>query len=345
MNQIKISSKLTQLELTQLELTQLELTQLRLEQSKLIPVELLGQRLDKILAIIFPQYSRVTLQNCIKVGGVLIDNKRILDPSKKIYNGNTLVLNYTEPAKLNEIAAEEIELDIVYEDDYILVINKQAGLVCHPAPGHYTGTLVNALMHKFKLSNINGNTRPGIVHRIDKDTSGLIIVAKTNEAHFALSKMFADHKKLINRKYICFVFGNPKSGKIETFIKRHPVNRQQFITDDKNGKLAITLYNTKQTRFFTPTKCISIVECKLLTGRTHQIRVHMKHLGCSLIGDSVYGKSKIESIYPEIVKTFPRQALHSAELSFQHPITNERLHFTSPLPQDMQGLYDLFTES
>ena len=183
--------------------------------------------------------------------------------------------------------------------------------------------------------------RPGIVHRLDKDTSGLMLIAKTNEAHMAFANLFANEKgNLIRRKYVCFVFGvpYPRSGKIETFITRHPHNRQMFVSHNSRGKKAITLYEVEKSMYFSSTKAISKIHCELLTGRTHQIRVHMKHIGHNIIGDIIYGKSKIEPIYPLVIRNFPRQALHSYQLEFQHPFTHNWLCFTSTLPRDMLNL-------
>lgn len=308
--------------------------------------EHIGKRLDIVLTNIIPvvtgrNISRTTIQNCIKSGNVSIDNIIVLNPSTKLNKISTVQINIIENNNNYEISGEYIPLNIVYEDDYILVIDKPAGLVCHPAPGHKSGTLVNALVNKFKLSDVNGNIRPGIIHRLDKDTSGLMIVAKTNESHMAFSNLFANFKgSLIKRKYIAVVFGTPqnKQGKIETYITRHPKNRQMFTTSNTNGKLAITLYNVQKNFYFSSTKSISVVECELLTGRTHQIRVHMKYIGCPLVGDKMYCKSKIETVYPDYIKNFPRQALHSSILSFVHPFTNEQLTFTSPLPEDINTI-------
>lgn len=308
--------------------------------------EHIGKRLDIVLTNIIPvvtgrNVSRTTIQNSIKSGNVLVDNIIILNPSTKLNKISTIRINIIENNNNYEINGEEIPLNIVYEDDYILVIDKPAGLVCHPAPGHKSGTLVNALVNKFKLSDVNGNIRPGIIHRLDKDTSGLMIVAKTNESHMAFSNLFANFKgSLIKRKYIAVVFGTPqnKQGKIETYITRHPKNRQMFTTSNANGKLAITLYNVQKSFYFSSTKSISVVECELLTGRTHQIRVHMKYIGCPLVGDKMYCKSKIETVYPDYIKNFSRQALHSSILSFVHPFTNEQLTFSSPLPEDINEI-------
>ena len=308
--------------------------------------EHIGKRLDIILTSIIPvvtgrNVSRTTIQNSIKSGNVLVDNIITLNPSTKLNKISIIKINIIENNSNYEINGEEIPLNIVYEDDYILVIDKPAGLVCHPAPGHRSGTLVNALVNKFKLSDVNGNIRPGIIHRLDKDTSGLMIVAKTNEAHMAFSNLFANFKgSLIKRKYIAIVFGTPqnKQGKIETYITRHPKNRQMFTTSNTNGKLAITLYNVQKSFYFSSTKSISVVECELLTGRTHQIRVHMKYIGCPLVGDKMYCKSKIETVYPDYIKNFPRQALHSSTLSFVHPFTNKQLTFTSQLPEDINKI-------
>ncbi len=363
--------------------------------------EHIGKRLDVVLTDILhvvtgKNISRTTIQNSIRSGNVLLDNVIVLNPNTKLKKISNIQINIVENTKTYEIIGEDIQLDIVYEDNYILVINKPVGLVCHPAPGHKSGTLVNALVNKFKLSNINGNTRPGIIHRLDKDTSGLMIVAKTNEAHMAFSNLFANHKgTLIKRKYIAVVFGVPptnntripqtiitpnkfcmsqsvtpnrefgmqqnitqklnmpqsvshhkmnnvisqnKQVEIRTYITRHPKNRQMFTTSDTNGKLAITLYNVQKSFHFSSTKAISVVECELLTGRTHQIRVHMKYIGCPLVGDKLYCKTKIETVYPDYIRQFPRQALHSSTLSFVHPFTKENLNFTSPLPGDINEI-------
>ena len=311
--------------------------------------EHIGKRLDVVLTNILPvvtgkHISRTMIQQCIKYGNVVINNIAILNPSTKLNRISTIQITDIENCRNTqeyEITGEDIPIDIIYEDEYILVINKQAGLVCHPAVGNKSGTLVNAIVNRFKLSDINGNTRPGIIHRLDKDTSGLMIVAKTNEAHIAFSNLFANHKgTLIKRKYIAMVFGTPKNeqGEIKTYITRHPKNRQIFTASDINGKLAITIYNVQKSFYFTSTKSISVVECELLTGRTHQIRVHMKYIGCPIVGDKTYGKAKIEVIYPEYIRTFPRQALHSSTLSFQHPFTKAYLTFNAPLPEDMQRI-------
>ena len=308
--------------------------------------EHIGKRLDVVLTDILhvvtnKNISRTTIQNSIKSGNVLLDNVIILNPNTKLKKISNIQINIIENTQIYKISGEDIQLDIVYEDDYILVINKPVGLVCHPAPGHKSGTLVNALVNKFNLSNINGNTRPGIIHRLDKDTSGLMIVAKTNEAHMAFSNLFANYKgTLIKRKYIAIVFNIPcnNQGEIKTYITRHPKNRQMFTTSDTNGKLAITLYKVQKSFYFSSTKAISVVECELLTGRTHQIRVHMKYIGCPLVGDKLYCKTKIETVYPNYIKQFPRQALHSSTLSFVHPFTKEQLIFTSPLPEDINRI-------
>ncbi len=315
--------------------------------------EHIGKRLDIVLANILPVVtgkliSRTQIQNCIKSGNVLVNNLCILNSNTKLNDICNIQVNIRNNNNEYEITGENIPLEIVYEDDYILVINKPAGLVCHPAVGHKSGTLVNALVNRFKLSNINGSDRPGIIHRLDKDTSGLMIVAKTNEAHIAFSNLFANAKgTLIKRKYTAVVFNTPQSNQgatnitrnemraIRTYITRHPKNRQMFTTSDNKGKLAITLYKVQKSYYFSSTKSISLIECELLTGRTHQIRVHMKYIGCPVVGDKMYGKTKIEPIYPEYIREFPRQALHSSALYFVHPFTKNELKFTSLIPRDM----------
>ena len=303
----------------------------------------IGKRIDVAISEMVQDFSRTKIQKLIKSKKIVCNGEVILETSKKIIAPCVIKIEDCEPEYEYEIIPERINLDIVFEDEFIIVINKPAGMVCHPAPGHKSGTLVNAIAYHFKnqLSNIGGTMRPGIVHRLDKDTSGLMLIAKTNEAHMAFANLFANEKgNLIRRKYVCFVFGvpYPRSGKIETFITRHPHNRQMFVSHNSRGKKAITLYEVEKSMYFSSTKAISKIHCELLTGRTHQIRVHMKHIGHNIIGDIIYGKSKIEPIYPLVIRNFPRQALHSYQLEFQHPFTHNWLCFTSTLPRDMLNL-------
>ena len=307
-----------------------------------ISAEFIGKRIDSAISEIVDDISRTTLQKLIKNGKVFIDGVALNNPSQKI--NKECIINITQPDALSEyeIIPENIDLDILYEDEYIIVINKPAGLVCHPAPGHKTGTLVNAIVYHFNnLSDINGVLRPGIVHRLDKDTSGVMLIAKTNEAHMSFANLFAKEKgKSIKRKYTCYVFGTlkEKQGRIETFINRHPKNRQLYTISGSSGKLAITLYNIEKTKYITSTKCFSKVNCELLTGRTHQIRVHMKFMGTPIIGDQSYGKGKIDPCFPNIIKDFPRQALHSKELFFIHPFLKREMLFIAEEPEDMKKL-------
>ncbi|MDR3031291.1 MAG: RluA family pseudouridine synthase [Holosporales bacterium] len=313
-----------------------------------ITEKFIGRRLDAAISEILPNMSRTQIQKYIKNGVVLCDRNKIENLSKKISNPCEIEIKIEDFYNDNdyEITPENIDLKVIFEDEHIVIINKPPGTVCHPAPGHKTGTIANALAYKFKnLSDIGGKTRPGIVHRLDKDTSGIMLIAKTNAAHRAFSELFANYKgKLIKRKYICFVFGVPKekTGRIETFLSRHPRFRQQYAPSDTAGKKAITLYSVVESVYFSSTKAISKINCELLTGRTHQIRVHMKYIGNHLIGDGVYGKTKIEETYPELIKNFPRQALHSSELSFIHPITAEFLQFKTNLPKDLETLEKFF---
>lgn len=313
--------------------------------------EKIGERLDSTISDI-SQISRTKIQKYIKDGCVSIDGKVITDGSKKITSPSCIVTIDQKNFNLDDEAirpiAEDIPLDIVYEDDDLMVINKASGMVCHPAPGHHTGTLVNAIMWhcKDKLSDVGEDiSRPGIVHRLDKDTSGLMVVAKSNIAHQKLSEYFASSKgKNIIRKYLCFCFGIPavRNSVVETFIGRDPKNRQQYTVTQTIGKNSITMYEMLKTAYITSTKPLSLIECELLTGRTHQIRVHMKHIGCPLVGDPMYGKRKVEYTYPEVVKDFHRTALHSHYLEFLHPVSKETLCFEADLPGDLKTLDELF---
>jgi 23S rRNA pseudouridine1911/1915/1917 synthase len=289
-------------------------------------VELAAERLDKFISEeLGDEASRTQIQQWIKDGHVTINGKTVKSNYKLSLN-DAIVLTVPEPVDV-AIAPENIPLDVVYEDADVIVINKQRGLVVHPAPGHYTGTLVNALLHHCKdLSGINGALRPGIVHRIDKDTSGLIMAAKNDKAHIHLSEQLKAHT--VNRKYIALVHGNiqHENGTIEAPIGRDSQDRKMYTVTNKNSKHAVTHFVVME-RFGDYT----LVELKLETGRTHQIRVHMKFIEHPLVGDPMYGRSKG-------MMAMEGQALHAAVLGFEHPRTGEQLLFEAPLPGDMNDL-------
>lgn len=280
-----------------------------------------GVRLDKFLAEKTDK-TRSFIQKAIEDGCVLINGKPA-ENKTKVRVGDTV--EFTEPeAKEANIIPREIPLDIVYEDDDVLVVNKPKGMVVHPAPGNLDFTLVNAVMAHCgsRLSTINSVVRPGIVHRIDKDTSGLLVIAKNDFAHQGLAEQFKDHS--IDRVYTAIVKGRfrEKSGTVNAPIGRHPVHRKKMAVTDKNAKNAVTHFKVLEE--LSP--MYSLVECRLETGRTHQIRVHMSYIGHTLLGDTLYGdrnKYKIEG-----------QVLHAGVLGFTHPRTGERLYFESPLPED-----------
>ena len=299
-----------------------------------------GSRLDKYLAQSLPDMSRAQLQRLILSGNVSCDDVVIVDNSHKIRQGDVyqIVIPEAEEALPQ---AENIPLDIVYEDDDLIVVNKPAGMTVHPAPGAYNGTLVNALLYHCRdnLSGIGGVKRPGIVHRIDKETSGLLVVAKNDMTHRFLSEQFAEHS--IERTYYAVVYGipSPTSGRIEGNIGRSPYDRKKMAIVKSGGKPAATNYQTVEVFH----GAAALVKCNLETGRTHQIRVHMSSHGCHLIGDKVYTKSGKNSIMlPASVKTyinsFPRQALHAATLGFEHPRSHQTVSFRSDLPPDMEEL-------
>tara|TARA_B110001454_G_scaffold139599_2_gene129665 strand:+ start:1660 stop:2619 length:960 start_codon:yes stop_codon:yes gene_type:complete len=296
-----------------------------------------GARLDKALAGLVPNLSRERLKALILEGHVT--GKRGLalrDPALKVAAGQSFTVTLPDAAPA-EAVAQNIPLDIAYEDAHLVVVNKPAGLVVHPAAGNLDGTLVNALLHHCdgQLSGIGGVARPGIVHRIDKDTSGLLVVAKTDAAHEGLSVQFRDHS--IERRYHAIVRGHPRpsSGRIETWLGRSDHDRKKMaVQREGRGKNAITHYRTVEAL-----KGAALVECRLETGRTHQVRVHMSHLGHPLIGDQVYGRAgRMKFGHGATKQSFARQALHAAALGFIHPITKERLAFESALPADMQEL-------
>lgn len=292
-----------------------------------------GERLDKFVTDALSDageaVSRSQVQQWIKDGDVLVNGMAVKSNSK-LAEGDRIEVRIPEPEPL-ELTAENIPLQVVYEDGDVIVVNKPRGLVVHPAPGHSSGTLVNALMYHCKdLSGINGIMRPGIVHRIDKDTSGLIMAAKNDLAHAGLAEQLKSHT--VNRKYYALVHGNVPhdEGTIDAPIGRDPKDRKLFTVTDKNSKHAVTHFIVLE-RF----EDYTFMELKLETGRTHQIRVHMKFIGHPLVGDPAYGPSKSKGI------TMEGQALHAAVLGFEHPRTGEQLHFEAPLPEDMQKLLEV----
>jgi 23S rRNA pseudouridine1911/1915/1917 synthase len=292
-------------------------------------------RLDRALAAAVPSLSRARIQALIGENALSIDGKTVTDASSAKFSGQSFSLA-VPPPRPDKAQAEEISLNIVFEDEYLLIVDKPAGLVVHPAAGHADGTLVNALLHhcKGKLSGIGGVQRPGIVHRIDRDTSGLLVVAKTDRAHEGLAKLFAAHD--IDRRYLAVVAGQPAppAGTVRTQIGRHPSNRKKMaVLPDGKGKHAVTHF-----RMLEPLSGAALVECRLETGRTHQVRVHMAHIGHPLIGDATYNNRQKAFIFGPNQSYFDRQALHAASLGFIHPITGEKLGFDSGLPDDIQEL-------
>jgi 23S rRNA pseudouridine1911/1915/1917 synthase len=298
-----------------------------------------GERLDRALTAALPDLTRSRVKALIESRRVtLADGPTVEEPSRKVKKGERFVVDIPAPEPA-EPAAQALDLDILYEDKDLLVLNKPAGLVVHPAPGNPDHTLVNALIAHCgdSLSGIGGVRRPGIVHRLDKDTSGVMVVAKNDNTHHALSKLFAAHD--LTRIYKALVWGGPlaKSGLIETQIDRHPIDRKRMAVRRSGGKHAITEYWLEK-RYGPPLKPIaSLMGAKLGTGRTHQVRVHLSHLGCPVVGDPLYGRKR-NGPGPESLKLFKRQALHAAVLEFIHPRTKEALSFATELPQDMKKL-------
>ena len=303
-----------------------------------------GNRVDKFLQSKFNTMSRTKLQNLIRNGLVKVNKSVIYETSKKIKTKDMIEVNFPPP-KRTSIKPYKMPLDILYDDDDIIIINKPAEMVVHPGAGNYEKTLVNALLFLYqnKLSSVGGKLRPGIVHRIDKDTSGVIIVAKNDEAHINLSQQFSNHT--IKRKYEALVWGalKPQKGKINTKISRSVKNRQLMMVRKEKGKIAITNYKTLEIFQNSNLPKISLVECQLETGRTHQIRVHMNFKGNPILGDKSYGKSikKYKKINVEIEKkinNFKRQALHAKSLGFTHPKNKKELFFEAKRPKDFDSL-------
>lgn len=300
-----------------------------------------GLRLDRFLALHTDGISRARLQKLVQQGFVSCDDVIITDNSFKVRIGDTYQITLPEP-EAAEPEPEDIALNVAYEDDDLIVVNKPAGMTVHPAPGAGSGTLVNALLYHCRdnLSGIGGVKRPGIVHRIDKDTSGLLVAAKNDSAHQKLAEQFAVHS--IERTYLAFVYGvpNPLSGAVDANIGRSPYDRKKMAVLPSGGKRAVTHYQTLKLCG----RAAALVKCNLETGRTHQIRVHLASLGCNLIGDQLYVKAKkslLSGVNAEIkdyINNFPRQALHAQTLGFIHPRTGNYMQFSSDLPEDLQNL-------
>jgi 23S rRNA pseudouridine1911/1915/1917 synthase len=307
-------------------------------------------RLDQALAKL-SNFTRSQIKILLLSGKVKKNEKIFKETSYRVKINEEYFLDIIT-AKEEKFEAENIPLDIIYEDDHIIIINKIAGIVTHPAPGNRSGTLVNALLNytKNNLSNIsndnNENNRPGIVHRLDKETSGLMVIAKNNDSHLNLAEQFKDHS--ISRKYKAIVWGVPDNQIIEGYVERHKINRKKMsLNNQEKGRYSKTII-----KLLSSYKIASLVECKLETGRTHQVRLHMTSINSPLIGDKVYGRSKINQFGREkdsfnkflILKNFSRQALHAYHLGFKHPKTNIYMEFNNEIPVDMQNLIDLITK-
>ena len=299
-------------------------------------------RVDIFIKKMQDELSRTRIKNLILDKRLQLNNKIVTDPSKKIYSGDIVNLTIPEPKKAS-LKPYKLDLDIIYEDDDLIVLNKPAGIIMHPGAGNPDNTIVNALMNysKNSLSNIGDELRPGIVHRIDKNTSGLVVIAKNNQTHEHLSIQFSKHS--IIRIYQLLIWGKvrPSKGKVQTLITRSSKNRQMMEVSNTKGKKAITNYKTIEIFENKNTPTLSLLECKLETGRTHQIRVHMNYLGNSIVGDDKYKKKfkKIQNIDPLLEKNLinlNRQFLHAKTIGFIHPKKNEEMVFNSILPQELE---------
>ncbi len=304
-------------------------------------------RLDKILSKNIKKLSRSQVKILIQNGNVKNNIKTVNDPSYLVKAGEIYTVTLLQN-KTSKFEPENIALDIYYEDDDIIVINKKAGMVTHPAPGNEEGTLVHALLFhtKNKLSKVNDISRPGIVHRLDKDTSGLMVVAKNDESHMFLAEQFKSHT--ITRKYQAITWGSPNNQFVEGYIERHKINRKKMsLNKNKKGKYSKTKIILKKNF-----EIASLVECSLFTGRTHQVRLHLTSINCPIVGDKVYGRSKINQFGKKnetfnkflILKNFERQALHASHLGFIHPQNKKTMNFSINFPEDLSNLLDLLVK-
>lgn len=298
------------------------------------------ERLDRVLLGRYPDFSRSRIEGLVKGGFVTVNGAVAEKAGMKVKETDEIEVEIPPPVPAIP-EPEDLPLEIVFEDDDMIVINKAPGMVVHPAPGHFTGTLVNALLHHCpNLSGIGGVARPGIVHRLDQDTSGLIVVAKSQKAMDGLTQAFASHKH-IEKTYLALCHKAPQMaeltrGRIENLIGRHPVDRKKMAIVEKNGKVAIT--NWQVLAGFSNSPAVSAVQCLIETGRTHQIRVHMASLGRPVIGDAVYGKSALDKRLTPVPQ---RQMLHAWKLRLWHPCRSEQLSFEAPIPEDMRAYLNM----
>jgi len=303
-----------------------------------------NKRIDQVVANQYPKISRTKVNKIIKKNLLKLNGSIFNDPSAKVRLGDQIEFENLQEDRI-DLVPKKMDLKIIFEDEDIIIIDKPIGMVVHPGAGNFENTMVNGLLYhcKNKLSWINGEDRPGIVHRIDKDTSGLLVVAKHDQAHAFIAKQFEEHT--IKRSYLVFVYGilRPLHGRIETLIGRNKTNRQKMSADVARGKTAITNYETLEVFKGSKILDISLVKCTLETGRTHQIRVHMSHKGNPILGDQTYGKKikKLRGIdldFEDILKSLKRQALHAHTLGFVHPKTNQDVFYASDLPEDLNRL-------
>ena len=303
-----------------------------------------NKRIDQVVANQYPKISRTKVNKIIKNNLLKLNGNTFNDPSAKVRLGDQIEFENLQEESV-DLVPKKMDLKIIFEDEDIIIIDKPIGMVVHPGAGNFENTMVNGLLYhcKNKLSGISGEDRPGIVHRIDKDTSGLLVVAKNDQAHAFIAKQFEEHT--IKRSYLVFVYGilRPLHGRIETLIGRNKTNRQKMSADVAKGKEAITNYETLEVFKGSKILDISLVKCVLETGRTHQIRVHMSHKGNPILGDQTYGKKikklrGVDQEFEDILKSLKRQALHAHTLGFVHPKTNQDVFYASELPEDLNKL-------